>query len=75
MHYRLYVLDYRFQILEGHDFTARDDISALDRGVFLSATNPVEIWEKSRLVARIGMGGEAIAHRPYLPARYMDRAA
>jgi len=25
---------------------ARDDITALDKGLSLSATNPVEIWEK-----------------------------
>jgi hypothetical protein len=76
MQYRLYVLDYGFQIIESHDFAARDDISALERGMFLSATNPVEIWEKSRLVARIGMAGEAIAHRPYVRSTpYMDLAA
>lgn len=66
MHYRIYVLDYSFQIIEGHDFVARDDITALDRGVALSTTNPVEIWEQSRLVARIGMAGEAIPERPYV---------
>jgi len=75
MQYRIYVLDFRFQIMEAHDFTARDDITALDRGMFLSASNPVEIWEKSRLVARIGMAGEAIPDRAYISAHYIPRAA
>ena len=68
MHYRIYILDCRHQILEGHDFMARDDITALDRGLTLSAANPVEIWENRRLVARIGMAGEALADRPHIPS-------
>ena len=75
MHYRIYVLDCRLQILEGHDFVARDDITALDRGMSFSAANPVEIWEKRRLVARIGMTGEAIPGRSSSFTGYLDRAA
>ena len=75
MHYRIYVLDWRLQILEGHDFTARDDITALDKGMSLSAANPVEIWQKRRLVARIGMAGEAIPDRMTAFADHMDQAA
>jgi hypothetical protein len=75
MHYRIYVLDCRLQILEGHDFAAPDDITALDQGMSLSAANPVEIWEHSRLVARIGMTGEAIPDRPSAFTIYLDQAA
>lgn len=73
MQYRIYVLDNRLQIIEGHNFAAPDDITALDKGMSLSAANPVEIWEKHRLVARIGMTGEAIPDRAY--ARCLDHAA
>jgi hypothetical protein len=76
MNYRIHILDYRFQIIESHDFVARDDITALDKDIFLSATNPVEIWEKDRLVSRIRMAGEAVADRPYVSTgRAMSRAA
>lgn len=75
MHYRIYILDCRHQILEGHDFVARDDITALDKGMALSAANPVEIWHKHRLVARIGTTGEAIPDRPSAFAGYIDQAA
>lgn len=75
MHYRIYILDRRHQILEGHDFMARDDITALDQGMSLSAASPVEIWHKHRLVARIGMTGEAIPDRAGAFAGYIDQAA
>jgi len=68
MNYRIHVLDYRFQIMESHDFVARDDITALNKGITLSAVNPIEIWENRRLVARIGMAGEALADRPHIPS-------
>jgi len=75
MNYRIYVLDYRFQIMEAHDFVASNDISALDKGVSLSAVNPVEIWERDRLVSRVRMAGEAFADRPYVSGWPMKRAA
>jgi hypothetical protein len=76
MNYRIHVLDYRFQIMESHDFVASDDITALNKGITLSAVNPIEIWENRRLVARIGMAGEAVADRPYIsPDRHTKRAA
>jgi hypothetical protein len=60
MNYRIHILDYRFQIIESHDFAARDDITALDKGLSLSATNPVEIWEKGRLVSRVRMAAKLL---------------
>lgn len=53
MNYRIYVLDYRFQIMEAHDFVASNDISALDKGVSLSAVNPVEIWERETVLTAV----------------------
>lgn len=76
MNYRIHVLDYQLQIMESHDFVARDDITALDKGTTFSAANPVEIWENRRLVARIGMAGEALADRPHIPSdRHTKRTA
>jgi hypothetical protein len=76
MNYRIHVLDYRFQIMDSHDFVARDDITALDKGITFSAVNPIEIWENRRLVARIGMAGEAVGDRPcFSPDPHRKRAA
>jgi hypothetical protein len=54
--------------MESHDFVARDDITALNKSITPSAVNPIEIWENRRLVARIGMAGEALADRPHIPS-------
>lgn len=65
MHYRIYVLNRRFQVLKGINLQAADDVSALERGIALSKANIVEVWQESRLIARIGLGGEAIPDRAY----------
>jgi hypothetical protein len=77
MNYRIYVLDHRFQILERHDFEGRDDLSALDEGNSFSRANPVEIWQRDRLVARIGMDGEGAPIQRFLthPERLRSEAA
>ena len=72
MHYRIHILDGRLEMVRGHDLMARDDVTALEHGIGLSAASPIEIWQKHRLVARIGLSGEAIADRPDAA---MDRAA
>jgi hypothetical protein len=53
MNYRIYVLDQAFRIMEGYDFEGRDDVSALEKGSVLGAKNPVEVWQRDRLIARI----------------------
>lgn len=58
MHYHVYVLDYRLHITETYDCEARNDLAALSKAIALSSVNPVEVWQESRLVARIGMDGE-----------------
>jgi hypothetical protein len=77
MNYRIYVLDHRFQIQESHDFEGRDDLSALEKGNTFSRTNPVEIWQRDRLVARIGEDGEGAPARSFLtyPERQRAEAA
>jgi hypothetical protein len=59
MNYRIYVLDQRFHIMESHDFEGRDDVAALEKGITLCARNPVEVWQKDRLIACIGQHGDA----------------
>jgi hypothetical protein len=60
MNYRIYILDRRSHIIEGHDFEGRDDVSALEKGIALGARNPVEVWQRDRLIACIGLGGDAV---------------
>ena len=63
MHYRIYILNRRFQVLKAINLQAADDVSALERGIVLSKANIVEVWQESRLIARIALGGEAIPDR------------
>lgn len=55
MNYRIYVLDHRFQIMDSHNYEADNDLLAFEKANTLSATNPVEVWQRERLVARIRM--------------------
>lgn len=57
--YRIYVLDPMGRIRLGYDFQGRDDLSALDESKKYSRKGGIEIWQHSRLVARIGQGAEA----------------
>jgi hypothetical protein len=74
MKYRIYVLDYRFQILESHDFEGQDDLSALDKGNAMSRDNPVEIWQCDRFVACIGMDGEGAPSQSFMSLARRDLA-
>jgi len=58
MNYRIYVLDRRSHIMESHDFEGRDDAAALEKGIVLGARNSVEVWQKDRLIACIGLDGD-----------------
>jgi len=57
--YKIHILDQRGSITLAYDFEGPDDLSALDESKKHSDRNSVEIWQKSRLVARIDQGGEA----------------
>jgi hypothetical protein len=73
LNYRIYVLDQRFQIMEGYDFEGRDDVSALEKGIALGVRNPVEVWQRDRLIACIGLDGDA-APGPHFDSRARERA-
>jgi hypothetical protein len=77
MQYRIHLLDHGYHILESHDLTAPDDISALECGGGARPPNLVEIWQKRRLVARIDSTGEAVPDRPFVPSGgpYLDLVA
>lgn len=55
-HYKLYSLDARGRIAQAHDFECRDDLAALAEGEKECADHNVEIWQGSRLVARVKQG-------------------
>lgn len=57
--YKLYVLDSERRIKLAYDFHGADDAAALEESKKHSGEGAIEIWEKSRLVARIERGGEA----------------
>ena len=57
--YKIYILDQTGHIILAYDFEGPDDLSALDESKKHSDKSSVEIWQQSRLVARIGQGGEA----------------
>ena len=75
MNYRIYILDRRLRAVAGHNFDARDDVAALERGIFLGEKGLIEVWQKSRLGARIGMDGEAIPDRSKSHSSYHAHAA
>lgn len=57
--YRIYLLDQTGHIHLGYDFQGGDDLSALVESKKYSRNSGIEIWQRSRLVARIGQGAEA----------------
>ena len=61
MHYKIYVVDGRNHISLAHDFEGPDDQSALEKAHTFSYADAVEIWQRTRLVARIARGDEARA--------------
>ena len=61
LHYKIYILDRNHRIVLAYDFQGRDDVAALEESRKHSDKSAIEIWEKSRLVAKIGQGGKAAA--------------
>lgn len=57
--YRIYVFDARNDIRNAYDFVGPDDLSALDKANLLRRSNPAEVWQATRLVARITKNGDA----------------
>ena len=54
--YRICALDEAGRVSHAHEFDCRDDLLALAEGERLSHANAVEVWEGSRLVARVKPG-------------------
>jgi hypothetical protein len=52
-HYRIYSLDDQGRISFAHETQCPDDLAALSEGEKLSDHGAVEVWEGSRLVARV----------------------
>jgi hypothetical protein len=65
MSYQIYILEHRFQIMKCHDFKEHDDVSALEKGIAFSARDPVEGRQIKRLVACIGLDGEATPNKHF----------
>ena len=57
--YKIYVIDARNHITNAHDFEGIDDLSAFDKANKLRHADAAEVWQSTRLVARIQKGGEA----------------
>jgi len=58
-HYKIYVVDGQNHISFAYDFEGPDDLSALDKAGTFTNTHIVEVWQQTRIVARIAKGGEA----------------
>lgn len=59
--YKIYILDQHDHIAAAYDFAAHDDDSVLVESKKYSNNYAVEIWEQTRRVARVAVGGEALA--------------
>ena len=51
--YRIFLLDSQGHIYLSHEVQCRDDLAALAEGEKLSSKSAVEVWDESRLVARV----------------------
>jgi hypothetical protein len=58
--YRIYFMDETGHVFEGQNYEAEDDLSALNKATALSETHGVEVWQRSRCVAKIAKGGAAV---------------
>ena len=57
--YRIYLIDNDDHFASEVEFEGPDDLSALDKANLLRQSQAAEIWEFTRLVARITSQGEA----------------
>ncbi len=58
--YRICSLDVQGQIFDAFELACRDDLDALAEGERLSDKSAVEVWDGSRLVARVKPGNAAL---------------
>lgn len=59
--YKIYILDKAGHIVLAYDFHGSDDKAAMEESKKHSNKTAVEIWQRSRLIARIDQGGKAAA--------------
>lgn len=57
--YRIYLIDTDNHIASALDYEGPDDLAALDNANRLRQSRAAEIWQSTRLVARITPQGEA----------------
>ena len=57
--YRIYLIDGQNRVQRRHEFEGPDDLSAFAKANQLRNSQAAEIWESTRLVARITSEGEA----------------
>ena len=55
--YRIYLLDHDGKIARSFELEVGDDPSALEHADAIRRADTVEIWEHTRLVARLGTPG------------------
>ena len=58
-HYRIYVFNSLNHIQKRYELAAPDDVSALERAKPLASKAVIEIWERARMIARVGGDGGA----------------
>ena len=59
LEYKLYCVDGEGHIILRHDFHARDDVDSLELVKIFLGPNDVEIWQGTRMVARVKEDGTA----------------
>ena len=59
--YRIYCLNSGGQIARALDVQCQDDLAALAEGEKSCTENDVEVWEGTRLVARVKKGGTPLS--------------
>jgi hypothetical protein len=61
--YHAYCIDDANRVVSRHDFVLRDDIAAFEEARELCGEHEVEVWQRTRLVARLAKDGLA-SRRP-----------
>ena len=67
MEYRLYCLDEIGRIISARSFVAQDDLMALQEAEGSCEKNAIEVWQATRLVARVKLG-----NAPLIPSDRMS---
>ena len=63
--YKFYCVGSDGHIVSRHDYTAVDDLAALDRAKELCGEYEIEVWEDARFAARVARDGTASLRGPW----------